>query len=67
MAMYSLIGFIGSFIGPIVFGIVLDLAGGSETVYAWGFAFAAMGLIVLLGPLAIARLAGPNPVPDRLV
>jgi MFS family permease len=64
MAMHSTLGFTGSFFGPLVFGFVLDLAGG-ESVLAWGLAFAHMGLVMLAGPLALALLR-PKPLPgDR--
>jgi len=56
MAMHSLIGFIGAFIGPVVFGVVLDLAGGAHNPLAWSLAFASMALLVLLGPLALRCL-----------
>lgn len=56
MAVHSFLGFTGAVIGPLVFGIVLDLAGGGASVVAWGLAFAAMGAGVALGPLAIALL-----------
>ena len=64
MAVHSCIGFMGSFAGPLMFGVVLDLAGpggagggtGGETVASWGWAFAFTGLIVALGPLALALL-----------
>lgn len=60
MAVHSCIGFMGSFAGPLIFGVVLDLAGpggtGGETVASWGWAFAFSGLIVAMGPLALALL-----------
>jgi MFS family permease len=56
MAVHSSIGFLGAFVGPIVFGVVLDLAGG-ETVVAWGLAFASLGVAVALGPAALWRLS----------
>ena len=56
MAMHSFVGFLTSFLGPLVFGVVLDLAGGNENPTAWWLAFAAMGLGVALGPVALARL-----------
>ena len=60
MAMHSSIGFAGAFVGPLAFGVILDLAGGGESLLAWGLAFATSGLAVALGPLAIARLTrGP--------
>ncbi len=64
MAMHSTLGFTGSFFGPLVFGLVLDLAGG-ESVLAWGLAFAHMGVVMLAGPLALALLR-PQALPgDR--
>ncbi len=56
MAMHSFIGFIGAFLGPLAFGVVLDLAG-ADRMLGWGLAFAAMGLGVIIGPVALAVLA----------
>jgi MFS family permease len=52
MAVHSSIGFMGSFLGPLAFGLVLDGAG-ADHPWGWGLAFAAMGLVVLMGPLAL--------------
>ena len=57
MAAHSFIGFSGAFLGPLVFGVVLDLAGGASSGLAWGLAFASSGLAVALGPLALWFLA----------
>jgi MFS family permease len=43
MALHSLMGFGAGFIAPLAFGVVLDTAGGNESVAAWGFAYAALG------------------------
>ncbi len=56
MAVHSFVGFAGAFAGPLAFGIVLDLAGGSGSLLAWGLAFASSGLAVALGPLVLATL-----------
>ncbi|MBT7942342.1 MAG: MFS transporter, partial [Alphaproteobacteria bacterium] len=59
MAVHSCIGFMGSFAGPLMFGVALDLAGpggGDQTVASWGWAFAFTGLVVTTGPLALALL-----------
>jgi MFS family permease len=56
MAVHSFIGFAGAFIGPLAFGVVLDLAGGRESLLAWGLAFASAGLAVAMGPVALAVL-----------
>ena len=60
MAVHAFFGFIGSFGGPLIFGIVLDLFGGGQTVNSWGAAFIVMGLVVALGPVALAALKSPN-------
>lgn len=57
MAVHSCIGFAGASAGPIVFGVVLDVAGGGTSTMAWGLAFATMGLGVALGPIAVAILS----------
>ena len=57
MAIYSLIGFTAAFLAPLVFGVVLDLAGGNKSTIAWGFAFASIGIFGALAPLA-RRLYG---------
>jgi MFS family permease len=53
IAIHSLLGFGAGFIGPLAFGMVLDLAGGGNTSLAWGLAFASMAVVVGLGPLAL--------------
>lgn len=52
MAIYSLSGFSAAFLAPLVFGAVLDLAGGNRSVTAWGLAFASIGVFGLLAPAA---------------
>jgi MFS family permease len=54
MAVHSTLGFSGAFAGPVVFGWVLDLAGGPASQNAWGVAFASMGAVLILGPIALA-------------
>jgi len=62
MAIYSLIGFSAAFLAPLVFGVVLDLAGGNKSTMAWGFAFASIGIFGALSPLA-RWLYGRKPRP----
>lgn len=62
LAVHSTLGYFGGFLGPLLFGAVLDLAG-AKTVLGWGLAFAHVGLALAIGPLALlvlkpARLAG---------
>ncbi|MCU0538872.1 MAG: MFS transporter [Desulfobacterales bacterium] len=44
MALYSFSGFGAGFVAPLVFGVVLDLAGGKEAPLAWTLAFGSLGL-----------------------
>jgi MFS family permease len=59
MALYSTLGFAGAFAGPLIFGLVLDRFG-MHTLFGWGAAFAALGLVALAGPLALLTI-GRNP------
>jgi MFS family permease len=52
MAVYSFAGFTVAFLAPLVFGVVLDVAGGNQSVAAWGLAFASIGCFGVLAPLA---------------
>jgi MFS family permease len=51
MAVHSMLGFGAGFVAPLVFGVVLDLAGGKASSHAWGFAFITLGAgaIVMAG------------------
>lgn len=53
MALHSLLGFIAGFLGPLAVGAILDALGGHSEVAAWGAAFASLGVVSLLGPLAL--------------
>ena len=62
MALYSSVGFVGAFLGPLAFGIALDLVSnemGGASVIGWGTGFAALGAGVAVGPLAFVLLR-PN-------
>ena len=60
MAFQSVIGFATAFLGPLVFGLLLDLTGSGQTVGSWGAAFIATGLAVATGPVFLAVLL-PDP------
>lgn len=52
MGLYSLIGFgLGGALGPIIFGVALDAAGGGRAAVDWAIAFAALGFGCVLFPL----------------
>jgi MFS family permease len=53
MGLYSLMGFAGGMLGPVVFGAALDAAGGASRHGAWVAAYAAIGLGCLLAPLIV--------------
>lgn len=55
----SVVGFGAGVLSPVVFGLALDLAGGAKNsagTFAWGVAWATLGVGGLLGPLATFRL-----------
>jgi MFS family permease len=55
LAVHSTLGYAGGFMGPLVLGIVLDLAGG-ESVFGWGLAFGHLAIALMIGPLALVLL-----------
>jgi MFS family permease len=62
IGLYSLVGFAGGLLGPMVFGAALDLAGGARSAAAWIAAYAAIGSGCLVAPIVarIAAKAGPS-------
>jgi MFS family permease len=60
LAVHSTLGFAGASLGPLVFGIMLDLGGG-DGILAWTLAFAHLGLVMALGPVVVAILK-PRPL-----
>lgn len=63
MGLYSLAGFGGGMLGPMVFGAALDIGGGAASRFAWVAAYAAIGAGCLVAP-AVARWfvpRGPGP------
>lgn len=56
MGCYSLSGFAGGMLGPVMFGAALDAAGGAGVAAAWVWGYAAIGAGCLAAPLAM-RLA----------
>jgi MFS family permease len=53
-------GFSAAFLAPLVFGIVLDLAGGNRSTVAWGLAFASIGIFGALSTIARAPVNRKN-------
>src|SRR5437764_15204045 len=50
MGLYSLAGFGGGMLGPVIFGAALDAAGGAASAPAWVAAYAAIGSGCLAAP-----------------
>ena len=61
MAVHSMIGFIGATLGPLIFGLVLDIGGGEQSNLAWGLSFTAMGVLLMFGPVFIYTMARAGP------
>jgi predicted MFS family arabinose efflux permease len=64
LAVHSTLGYAGGFAGPLMIGVILDLAGGMSRA-AWGVAFLAVAALMLLA-LAAFWLLRPRELPgDR--
>lgn len=63
MAVHSMLGFGAGFVAPLVFGVVLDVAGGKASTLAWGLAFTTLGAgaIVMAGFIRSRARAGTAP------
>jgi MFS family permease len=57
MAVHSMLGFGAGIFAPLVFGAVLDLAGGNSSPLAWGLAFMSLGVGAIAMAFAIRRRA----------
>ena len=57
LGLYSLVGFGGGLLGPVVFGAALDAAGGAHSAWAWVAAYTAIGAGCLAAPV-MARVYG---------
>jgi len=57
MGVYSLTGFAGGMLGPVVFGVALDAAGGARAAAAWPIAYAAIGAGCIVASLVAWRTA----------
>lgn len=51
LAVHSMLGYSGGFVGPILIGYVLDLAGGMSRL-SWGISFGMVAVLMLLALLA---------------
>src|SRR5262244_2917681 len=56
IGLYSCIGFGASFLGTLLFGVTLDLFGGTSQLAAWAVSFGICGLACLAGAAATVFL-----------
>jgi hypothetical protein len=54
LALHSVCGFTGAFLGPVIFGAALDWSGGESAPQAWIVAFATLAALIVLWPLMLA-------------
>jgi MFS family permease len=64
MAVHSMLGFGAGFVAPLVFGMVLDLAGGKASSFAWGLAFTTLGVGAVVMAALIRSRARVAAVPE---
>jgi MFS family permease len=64
LALHSMAGYGGGFVGPLMIGWILDLAGGMSAM-GWGLAFLHVALIALIGQLGFIALRPRDLVGDR--
>jgi predicted MFS family arabinose efflux permease len=64
LAVHSMLGYAGGFVGPLMVGWILDLAGGMSRI-AWGAAFLAIGVLVLLALAAFSIIRPRELAGDR--
>jgi len=57
IALHALFGFSGAFLGPLFFGIFLDLGGGAASQQGWVTAFIAFTVVAGLGAIGLPLLA----------
>ena len=64
LAVHSTLGYAGGFVGPLMIGYTLDLAGGMSRV-AWGAAFLLVAVLMLLALVAFRLLRPRELAGDR--
>ena len=64
LAVHSTLGYAGGFVGPLVVGWTLDLAGGMSLM-AWGLAFLVVGVLMLVALAAFLLMRPANLAADR--
>jgi MFS family permease len=64
LAVHSTLGYAGGFVGPLVVGWTLDLAGGMSPI-AWGLAFASVGVLIAVALVSFLVMRPANLLGDH--
>ncbi|MEI6203349.1 MAG: hypothetical protein WCP68_15470, partial [Enhydrobacter sp.] len=64
LAVHSMLGYGGGFVGPLMMGWVLDLSGGMSAI-GWGLAFGSVAVTVAVVMIAFAILKARELSGDR--
>jgi MFS family permease len=64
LALHSMAGYAGGFVGPLMIGQILDWAGGMSAL-GWGLAFLHVAVVALLGQLGFIALGARDLAGDR--
>ncbi len=64
LAIHSMLGYGGGFVGPLSMGFILDWSGGMS-VNGWGYAFAGTAIVLLAGRIAFTILRPRDLAGDR--
>ncbi len=65
LAMHSMLGYAGGFVGPLAIGWTLDTAGGMSPI-AWGLSFLVIASLMMVGLVAFTLLRPRDLEGDRL-
>jgi predicted MFS family arabinose efflux permease len=64
LAVHSMLGYAGGFVGPLLIGWTLDLSGGMSP-FGWGMAFASVAMLTAIALLAFWRIRPQELAGDR--
>lgn len=64
LAIHSMLGYAGGFVGPLLIGVILDLSGGMSDA-GWRWSFLAVGMLMLLALVIFASMRPRVLVGDR--
>ena len=64
LAMHSMAGYAGGFVGPLMLGWILDLSGGMSAT-GWGLAFLHVAVVALIGQIGFTVLRPRDLAGDR--